>query len=227
MTIQKRAFRALNLKQYCYQNKFDSLGALELTPPASRQYVLRMLIRQPLGEIQIPAELKWCIPLITKAEQHQHEIGVHQPFCYLTVRHGLVESQTDDEWHVDGFSMRITHLPEQNYIWADTHPTEVLDGAWAFPDGWDHEKYNIHWFFQDRSRAFKIKRLKSKNVYCFDPYIVHRRPAGTQGIQRTFIRVSFCPIEIRDDNNTPNPLIPYPKYNRDGIKEFRDKLIRY
>lgn len=40
------------------------------------------------------------------------------------------------------------------------------------------------------------------------------------------MRVSFCPMEIKDVNNTQNPLIPRD-YDRDGVEEFREDLERY
>jgi hypothetical protein len=40
------------------------------------------------------------------------------------------------------------------------------------------------------------------------------------------VRLSYTPIEIADSNNTPNPLLP-TNYTRDGVKDFRDTLVRY
>jgi len=57
--------------------------------------------------------------------------------------------------------------------------------------------------------------------YCLrcEPYVIHRRPPNTQGIHRTFVRISFTPIEIMDINNTENPAIQ-TNYTRDGIKDY-------
>ena len=68
--------------------------------------------------------------------------------------------------------------------------------------------------------------MKAKRVYGFDPYVVHRRPDGTNGMNRCFIRLSYTPIEIEDVNNTYNPLL-HTDYKRDGIKEMRNKLVDY
>ncbi len=151
MTLLKdRAFQALNLKQYSETNKAENVGYVDLNTPENRQYVLRILIKKMFGEYQIPEELEWCRPFIEKCDAKQKEIGITQPFVYLTVRNGIVDSQTDDSWHVDGFSQTITHLPEQNYIWTDVSPTEYVECPFYFPDDFNGLKHNIHNFFQNR-----------------------------------------------------------------------------
>lgn len=159
-------------------------------------------------------------------------IGVKHPFCYLTIRKGPVTSVTDDEWHVDGFSQTVTHLPEQNYIWVDDTPTEYLNGfPIKIPNDFNPNRHNIHKFFQkeinEYNGALPIQYIEPKTLYCMDPYIIHRRPTiSNNSLDRTFVRLSFTPIEIEDVNNTPNPLIP-TNYTRDGVKVMRDKLKNY
>jgi len=185
-----------------------------------------MLIKKPFTEFLIPDNLKWCEPAINYANAYQKINGIKQPFCYLTVRSGIVDSSKDDEWHADGFSMNITHIPEQNYIWADCFPTEVVYDKFKIPNDFNPFKHNIHLFFQDSiGEDSKIKVLKPNTLYCLDPYVVHRRPPISQGTQRTFVRVSFTPIEIDDKNNTINPLLP-TFYSRDGVG-YRNTLSRY
>lgn len=231
-TISDRAFIALNL------NQFEACNVPEviiknyyITCPFRRQYILRMLIRKPHGNFQIPTELEWLTPMLDRcAYYQQHYLKIKHPFCYITVRHGIVESTTDDEWHVDGFSTQITHLPEQNYVWSNMCHTEFITKQFKFPKDFNPLKHNIQLFFQDNITKSDLKYSTGSDIVCFDPYIVHRRPqipTHLQKTMRTFIRISFTPIEIADDNNTPNPLLPIPKYNRDGIKDFRDKLLRY
>jgi len=145
------------------------------------------------------------------------------------VRSGLVESVSDDEWHTDGFSVNITHLPEQNYCWSNVYPTEFVKKSIEFPKDFSPFEHNIHEYIQDflslNPTAITIPDCNS--VYCFDPYVIHRRPQIPQGIKRAFIRVSFTPIEIVDDNNTENPLLSVLKYGRDAVKSFRNGLKRY
>lgn len=227
MSIADRATNALNLDQYSEANGPDRLGQLDLNTPDDRQYVLRMLIKEPFGEFQIPNELEWLEPLVSRAYAHQLKMGVRQPFCHVTVRHGEVTSEKDDEWHVDGFSMNVTHLPEQNYAWVNRYPTEYMERGFDIPEDFDPQKHNIHLLFQDLMNGDEdVKTFDEETVYCFDPYVLHRRPEVPTGIERTFIRVSFTPMEIKDVNNTQNPLIPRD-YDRDGVEEFRNQLERY
>jgi len=226
-SIKDRAFKALNLRQYNELNLPLEVGAIELTPPVERQYILRCLIKRTFEELAIPDFLEWCRPAIEAAFKSQDELGIRQPFCYITVRHGLVTSTTDDVWHVDGFSMNITHLPEQNYVWASHTPTEYVAKKIDFPSDFNPSKHNIHFYIQDSiTSEDKIEVAKPKTLYCFDAYVIHKRPPIAEDVVRTFVRISFTPIEISDKNNTPNPLLP-TNYTRDGITAFRDELISY
>jgi hypothetical protein len=225
-TIKNRVKKILNLKQFDKKNKAELISTRFLETPIERQYVLRMLVKKPFTEFLIPEELKWCEVLINEAYENQIKNNIRQPFCYLTIRSGIVSSTKDDEWHVDGFSMNVTHIPEQNYIWTNCFPTEVCYKKFKIPDDFNPFRHNIHLFFQDSIFQYdKIKVLKPNTLYCLDPYVVHRRPSISEGIQRTFVRVSFTPMEIDDINNTINPLLP-TDYKRDGVA-YRNTLIRY
>jgi hypothetical protein len=227
MTIKERAFKALNLQDYNSHNTPEYSGDWKGSCPFDRQYILRCLIKKPFENFQLSDDLIWCSELIWKTEQNQKRLGIRQPFCYITVRHGLVESVTDDEWHVDGFSQTITHLPEQNYAWSNVCSTEYIVKPIEFPDDFDPLKHNIHLFFQDSiTSEDKIHRMVQNSIYCFDPYIIHRHPQVPAGLVRTFVRVSYTPIEIIDKTNTQNPLLP-TFATRDAVKDFRQSLVRY
>ena len=74
-----------------------------------------------------------------------------------------------------------------------------------------------------------VQKALPNIVYVFDPYVIHRRPPKAFGTQRTFVRVTFVPIEIYDDACTSNPLLPSKVYNRtasctrDSLKEYKGK----
>lgn len=226
-SIKERALKAINLEQYNKINEPEILGEINLKPPTERQYVLRCLIKTPYTEFKIPHDLSWCEPMIKACFNKQVEMGINQPFCYITVRHGVVTTKLDDEWHVDGFSMTITHLPEQNYAWCSQDGTEYIKKAIEIPKDFNPLIYNIHNFIQDSiTPEDEVNVFKNKTIYCFDPYVIHRRPINVAGQVRTFVRVSFTPIEINDVNNTINELLK-TNYTRDGKKDFRDKLLRY
>ena len=189
------------------------------------QYVLRMLVKSPdTRGFAIPDELEWARSTIMLATSLQESVFINHPYVYITVRSGVVKTTTDNEWHVDGFSMRVPHLPEQNYIWSSCHPTEMLDQRFAIPADFDPFKHNIHTYFQNNADSSKIKLLDSQKLHIIDPYVVHRRPAVPAGTQRAFVRISFVPIEIEDDTCTPNPLLPRKFYNRQDI---RKTLVSY
>lgn len=229
MFVKERAYKPLNLNQYSKENnpdflpyKFDHFNLI------GRCYIKRMLIRFHNDEYKLPFSLLPLKDFIHAATCWQENvIGIKHPFVYLTVRHGEVTSETDDEWHVDGFSTRITHLPEQNYIWSNHSPTEFVNKKFKIPKDFDPLKHNIQTFFQNRIKEKDKLTMLSKRVYCIDPYVIHRRPFIEPNIHRTFVRLTFSPILIADDTNTQNYLLPVPKFSVDGVKDFRNKLKDY
>jgi hypothetical protein len=232
VTLFDRAKRLLNLKDFAEFLPPVKCGTMPdwALPKTDRQYILRMLVRRP-GDtnLTLPPELEW----IQFCAEHCGSIQAHngldpvKDFTYVTVRHGLVTTETDDLWHVDGFSMRMPHRPEQNYVYSDRDGTEVLHQGFKIPDTFDPKRHNIHQYFQDYADESKIKAMNPGTLYCIDPYIVHRRPTLTSGKMRTFFRISFIPIEVEDDTCTPNPLFPHKVYNRNAVEEVRKKLLRW
>lgn len=204
----------------------ELITQVKLNPPRHAQYVLRCPIKVPRQAIYVPRSLSWCVPLIKIAVEHNaNEIKVHQPFIYLTIRHGWVESVTDDEWHVDGFSMRVAHVPEQNYVWTNINPTQHLLARLDIPKDFNPLIHNIHHLFKDLE--CESTSLEPNGVYVMDPYVVHRRPPEVAETWRTFVRLSFTPIPIADKNNAHNPMLRIPNFRYDGIAQFREKLIAY
>lgn len=228
-SIKERGLRAVNVGQFAKENAFEIVKPIHLVVPDERQYVLRMLVKRPFMDLQIPEELNWLWPMIYACYEYQNGLDITHPYCYITIRNGFVESVTDDEWHTDGFSMNITHLPEQNYCWSDCYPTEFVKKSIPFPDDFSPFQHNIHQYIQDvlTNSPAKIEMAPDRSICCFDPYVIHRRPQIPQGVKRCFVRISMTPIEIMDDNNTPNLFMPTPKYNRDAVKDVRNHLQRY
>ncbi len=225
MSIKSRAAEVLGTRFFGSVNIPEEVGPLSLTPPRVDQHILRMLIRRPHDGLRLPHGLQWVLPLVGMAESHQSSIARH-PFLYLTVRNGPVTSEGDDRWHADGFSMQYHHLPEQNYIWVDTLPTEYYAASIPLPDDFDPLAHNLHSFFQSRIDRRFVRSVKAGHLYVLDPYVIHRRPPTRCVARRCFVRLSYTPIEIADRNNTPNHAIP-TDYTRDGVVEFRDRLVQY
>lgn len=190
LSIQERAKLLLNLS--VFKDTEQSIRALyhKVAPPAE-QYILRMMVKSPWSNgFQIPPELEWLRGTIEQCARVQENEFIDHPFVYVTVRCGEVKSTTDDEWHVDGFSMRVPHLPEQNYIWSNCYPTEALLQRFEFPADFDPLKHNVHQFFQDRANDELIVTLKTNRLYVLDPYLVHRRPVIPCGVLSDFIRAN-------------------------------------
>lgn len=220
-----RANRNLNLSDYRSPSSPIEIATRKYVIPYERQYILRMMLRTPeSGGLRIPMELDWLKDTIYELDGIQKTNNLMNQFVYVTVRHGLVTSETDDIWHVDGFSMRTPHLPEQNYIWTDKVPTEYADQAFDFSDSFNPQQHHIHWYFDDRVKAENIRQCKEETICLFDPYFVHRRPKNTVGMIRTFWRISFIQIEIEDGQCQQNPLLPVKTYSNGDI---RDRLIRF
>jgi hypothetical protein len=227
----ERAKRPLNLADFASASAPQPVFQNTDRPTVDRQYILRMMLRSNTLPLSIPDELDWLRYTIYRLNAYQRAHGLFNPFIYVTVRHGVVTSATDDEWHVDGFSMRTMHVPEQNYICASVDPTEFLVKQWEIPATFDPFVHNIHHYFRDWQDATMVgqsfprpTRGLPEQVYAIDPYCVHRRPTSTIGKIRTFWRISFVPIEILDDTCTPNPLFPPVTY---GNVDIRNKLVAW
>jgi hypothetical protein len=226
-TIRERALKIVSADVYKNINLPTKLEHFDIVCPTEETRILRMLIREPFVGFKIPEEFEYMRKFIEYTDKCQTKMGIRQPFCYLTIRCGLANGKTDSEWHVDGFSTQITHIPEQNYIWIDNDPTEYIEGSFNVPRDFNPLKNNVNWLLSDQiNENTVIKKLEAKRVYCFDPYILHRRPESSTNKWRTFVRVSYTPIEIRDDNNKINPLLPQKVFNKKGI-DFRNTLTRY
>lgn len=222
----KRSKENLSLKNYSEFCEPFKICKIDLDIPKNDIKILRMCIRNNGGEYHIPDSLNWLNDYFHKVlDHHKNFFGVEYPFSYVTVRSGLTEFQTDSAWHVDGFSMREEHLPEKNYIWTSNEGTEYIEKNFYIPESFDPLLYNINNYLSQFVKDKDIKKLESGFIYCIDPYILHRRPPTTQNIRRTFVRISFVPIQINDVRNTQNPLLPV-EYTKDGI-DFRNKLLNY
>lgn len=227
--MQNRFILPVNLKQFSEVNQPICVGRAAVTEFPD-QYILRMLVKSPYSKgLQLTSDTQWVSELVKQASDFQeNSIGIRHPYCYLTVRSISPKSMPAYEWHVDGFSVRYSHLPEANYVVVlGEYATEYADQSFDFPQDFNPLIHNVHRFFQKRINMNSVKSLMPGTLYFMDPYVVHKRPAKESSKRRCFIRISFTPIEIPDVNNTVNPLISTSHYNYDGIKEFRDSLKDY
>jgi hypothetical protein len=224
--VYERATRDFDHEGFHYPAPPVYLGQVDMTPPPE-QYVLRLLVKAPGTDIFLPMAMAWMLPLLHQSIDYQraHFPDFDNRFIYITVRSGIVKSQRDDEFHVDGFQGTSVprHIPEQNYIWSNCHPTEFVLQPF-FIDELDPAVHNVHSYLDRMTNPDNIVEVRGNGAYIMDPYHVHRRPQIPAGTERAFIRICYSPVEIKDDTNTFNPWIPMGPYNRGDV---RNKLIDY
>jgi hypothetical protein len=197
-------------------------------PPSGTQMVLRMLVKPKYGAWAIPPELAWLSPIIHElAEVDRKLTGIVESWCYVTVRHGIPCTKTDDEWHFDGASFRVEIIPERNYVWVNHTATEYKTGSLEIPDDFDPCVHDLFSFASAQLAEAEVKTTPCKAWSLLNPFCLHRRSPNTPDESRTFIRIAFTDVEGRDVNNTANPLLPTPAYGRDPVRSFRNKLKKY
>lgn len=194
--------------------------------PFDNQMVLRMLVRPKYSnDFFIPDELKWLETHIRAFYDLDTELtGIAKKWVYVTVRHGIEESP-DNNWHIDGGSLRVELIPERNYIWVSSYGFEYLTGRVKFSPNFDPVKRNLFNYILDNIVADGGYVAKAQQWYLVHPFVFHKRSIRANGENRTFIRITFPDIEIRDVNCTQNPLLPTESFGRDPVKSFRNKLV--
>lgn len=194
------------------------------------QMILRMLIRPRYGDFRIPRQLGWlshCIQDLAFIDFKLTGIPIHHSWVYVTVRHGPLATETDDQWHFDGASFRVELIPERSYIWCNHTPTQYKTGSVDWPSDFDPLKHDLFSFAANALSAAPIQTTEAGKWCMLNPFCLHRRAPDTPSGSRTFVRVSFTEIEGRDSNNTQNPLLYTPTYGRDPVRSFRNRLIPY
>jgi hypothetical protein len=234
-TLKRRSQELVSIAPFSHPVKLPHLevGELMLDVEILRNVnVLRMPLDVVDGLPVLPKMLAALQPMLELATATQKRHFDTHPFWYVTVRSGWSDERAE-RWHTDGFSMRIAHKPEQNYIWTSEYPTEVCQKAIHFPWNLDGKRYNIHLFIAEKIDATDVVvTMKKRTVYVIDPYVIHRKPKikemeAARADGRVFVRISNVPIEIEDDNYTTNPEIQRKFFGRhgaticDGLEEFR------
>ncbi len=200
---------------------------VQLTGP---QMILRMLVKPRYGDWRIPRQVGWlsgCIKDLSLIDYELTGIPSHHSWVYVTVRHGPVVSETDDQWHFDGASFRVELIPERNYIWTNHTPTQFKTGSVQWPSDFDPTKHNLFTYAARALANEPIQTTVARQWVMLNPFCLHRRSPSVPSGSRTFVRIAFTEVEGRDINNTPNPLLSTPAYGRDPVRSFRNHLIDY
>lgn len=218
--VYARAGRDFSQREYLYPAPPVFLGVHELAPPGDL-YALRLLIKQPGSSFIVPEKLAYLKEFIIGCATYQRAFfpAFEERFVYLTARCGEVRTNRDDEFHVDGFQGTSVprHIPEQNYLWVDVYPTLFAIQPF-FVEDLDASKHNFHTFFNARTERNFLFSGVERGLYLIDPYHVHARPAVPAGTRRSVLRLTFSPVEIRDDSNTVNPWLPRGPYQRVDVR---------
>lgn len=216
------------MKDYSSLDAPELLAYQPIVPEIEDLRILRMLVRPKYGALYIPEILKPLQLVITQMiDWDKYRTGIEHSWCYVTVRNGICNYETDDEWHFDGASFRTDIIPERNYVWVSHYPFQYKTGKVQWPSDFDPNKHNLFTFAARALSAEPVRTALPKSWYLISPFVLHRRDPASQGKRRTFIRISFPDIEGRDINNTENPLLPTPFFGRDPVNSFRNKLRNY
>jgi len=194
--------------------------------PFEEQMVLRMLIRPKYSsKFFIPDCLEWLRPHIEHFYSYDSMVtGIHNKWCYVTVRHGI-EKEPDNNWHLDGGSLRVELIPERNYIFVSEYGIEYKTGTVNFDEDFDPVKQNLFSYILNNISNEEDHVTMPGKWLLVHPFVFHRRSPKAVGANRTFIRITFPDIEIRDVNCTQNPLLPTDAFGRDPVKSFRKHLV--
>jgi len=226
----KRDFQKLKtLDDFCELDVPEPISStfFDPTPPCDEQYILRLLLRPKYGSWVIPKDLFWLKGFLTYlTDLDAKDTGIVKSWCYLTIRHGPIQTYADTEWHFDGASFRTSVIPERNYVWMDKSPFQYKLGNLSFPEDFDPTRHCMFSFAESALSDSPILEAKERLWYRLTPFCFHRRNPQAES-PRTFIRISFMDIEIRDENNTPNPLLATPAWGRYPALNFRSKLEVY
>ncbi len=215
--IYARGGQVFNQRGYMFPAPPVYMGQSEIKPPEDPVFALRLLIKQPGSSFVVPNTLKFLEEFIRDCSAYQAQFFpvFEERFVYITVRSGPMMPNKEDVFHVDGFQGISVprHIPEQNYLWASSHPT-LFSLQPYFVENLDPGKHNVHDYFDKATDRRMVYEGLSKGIYLIDPMHVHARRPLNVGTVRTVVRLTYSPVEIRDDTNTPNPELPRGPYNR-------------
>ena len=133
-------------------------------------------------------------------------------------------------FHVDGFQgakFPEKHEIEHSYLWScsgtNNCGTEFCVQPF-FVSHIDESKYLIFDELEKQARESNIIKTMEKNVYIFDPYMVHRSPVTNDDTSRLIVRITMEYQKLLDPNDTVNPSLPHhAPYKYD----IRNRLCEY
>ena len=168
--------------------------------------------------------IKFCCIYETSFNKRFEELYGHITVDYKEVKAGT--TQRVPGWHVDGFQgskFPRKHEIEHSYLWSSVVSTEFCPGPF-FVSHIDESKYMIFDEMCKQATNKEIFQALDKNVYIFDPYMVHRSPVCYENQKRLLVRITFEYQKLLDPNDTINPAlkfeIPYKYDIRNRLGEY-------
>lgn len=216
--IYGRGDKVFCQRGYMYPSPPVFMGQLKPAIPIEPVYALRLLLKQPGSEFVVPKSLLFLDEFIRNSSAYQAQFfpNFDERFVYITVRSGPMISNREDMFHADGYqgTAIARHIPEQNYLWANSYPT-LFSLQPYFVENLDAGKHNIHEYFDAATDRKNLYEGLEGGIYLIDPMHVHARRAIPEGTIRSVARITYSPVEFRDDTSTVNPELPRGPYNRD------------
>lgn len=214
-----------NIERYKYPYLPLFLGTYDIDVDSVNVNVLRLLIKTPGSVVRLPLELQPVKSFISDQINYhrQHYPNNKDCFVYVTVRTTEPNQcyyETAKDWHVDGFQgSRIDrHKIEQDFIWSNVNPTEFTLTP-MFLENLNVTKFNVL-EYMNQSVEGQVYSGVERGVYVVTPYNIHRVSHKPFTERRVFIRLTFSPVPIIDQTNTPNPMLPQETTTREDIRNF-------
>ena len=183
-------------------------------------------------EIIIPDELQFLTDFIEGCCIYETSFNNNfiNLYAHITVDYKEVMKGTTHRvggYHVDGFQgskFPIKHQIEHSYLWSSTMGTEFCPQPY-FISHIDDSKYLVFHELEKQAKECNVFKCMDKNIYLFDPYMVHRSPVMVENTRRLLVRVTFEYEKLLDPNDTVNPVmtfdVPYKYDIRNMLGEYK------
>ena len=224
-------FQPFDLEQYIYPRPPIDMGLIEEEDYDGNINVLRMPLKFPGTDYRIPSEIAGVMPLLTRAAEYEAYINPQhdQCFCYITFDRSDVPAGKYHRYpgfHGDGVQgTKITPKVnvEHSYILVTDPGTEFCLQPF-FLTHLDEAKHNFFLELDKQARESNVYGSLPGHLYLIDPYMVHRTPALSKAVRRTFIRITYAFTELQHPKNTVNPMFSGQEY--DKYHDIRERLVR-
>ena len=190
------------------------MGMKKVGTMYSGSCVLRMPLKwQNENNVRLPEEMKSLKPLITRLFAYERNINPrYQEFAaHITIDNRIIEGDTTHRFphfHGDDLQGGIFQpkvITAHSYIVTTDPSTEVC--LQPFFVAHLHDTFEkVFDEFDRQARSENIVSVLGSHVYLVDPYNVHRSPIIEKKCFRTFLRITFTPVEMLLPHNTDNPL---------------------